>query len=63
MQMLMAEDFSEAFFEGENMKTRKYVEVKLKRGRHISPQMQQDLLRFYGFKVVTGSKGRMKEEN
>ncbi len=61
--MLMKEDFSRALLEGENMKTRKYVEVKLKRGRRISPQMQEDLLRFYGFKIITGSKGRIKEEN
>ena len=56
-------EFLNPLAEDENMRARKIVEVKLRKGRHVSLQMQQDLLRFYGFKVVTGSKGRMKEEN
>ncbi len=49
---------------GEGMKTRKHIfEVKMKRGRQISTKMQEDLLRFYGFKVVAKGKGKTKEEN
>jgi len=47
----------------EKIKVGKYKEVRLGRGREISPHLQQDLLRFYGFKIITRGRGKAKEEN